>query len=458
MRRHPFLLHAAALAVALCLCAGAAPIIDPATITDRTFDNGFRVVVKAEHQWGLAAASLYIRAGSAQEASDQVGAAHLLEHLLFESTDPRDDRRVGPAIESLGGYVNAMTTRDFTRVEVTVASQYLPRAMELMANTVLEPNITSAAVSREREIVARELTDRLDSAGGTLDDLIWTTAFREHPYGRPIGGTPEQVTTLTVDDLMAFYDRYYVPSNMALIVVGDVVAEDVFNRAEELFAGHEGPPAPELRSPPEPPQTDVRVGAQTRPSQAMLISYAWRAPEVEDFDEVCAVDLIYTLLGEGQFGRLHQSLEAEGIALMSNIDFLTQREPGLVVITAMTTPEHETQVRSAILNEVAKLRDEPLTEEQLAEAKRVLRISYAFGNESFRDQAGALGFYEAIGGYHRAVTYIDVVESVTAEQLQEVARKYLDPDAYTLAIIRPEPAPGEQEEATAPCDAYSLSG
>lgn len=458
MRRHPFLLHAAAVMVAICICAGAAPILDPDRISDRTFDNGFRVVVKDEDQWGLAAAALYIRAGSAQEADDQIGAAHLLEHLVFEATDPRDDRRVGPAIESLGGYVNAMTTRDFTRIEVTVASQYLPRALELIAETVFDPRITPAAVAREREIVARELTDRLDSAGGALDDLIWTTAFRRHPYGRPIGGTPEQVTTLTLEDLMAFHERYYVPANMALIVVGDVEAGQVYAQADELFGRREGPAAPDLTLPAEPPQDDVRVGAQTRPSRALLLSYAWHAPEVEQFDEVCAMDLLYTILGEGQFGRLHQSLDAEGLVLMSGCDFLTQRDPGLVIITAMTFPEKETEVRSTILREVERLRTETLTEEQLAEAKRVLRINYAFGNEAFSDQAGALGFYEAIDSYRRAVEYIDRVEALTAEQVQAVAQKYFDPDAYTLAIIRPEAAPGEQEEAMAPCDALSLSG
>ena len=458
MRRHPFLLHAVALAATVCICAGAAPIIDPATITQRTFDNGFRVIVKDEDQWGLAAAALYIRAGSAQEAQGQYGAAHLLEHLLFEATDPRDDRRVGPAIESLGGYVNAMTTRDFTQVEVTVASQYLPRALELMAETVLDPNITSSAVTREREIVARELADRLDSAGGALDDLIWTTAYEQHPYGRPIGSTPEQMTSLTLDDLMAFYDHYYVPANMALVVVGDVDAEDVYSQAATLFGDLESAPAPDLTVPAEPEQTDVRVGAETRPSQALLISYAWHAPKAENFEDVCAMDLLYTILGEGQFGRLHQAINAEGHALMTNVDYLTQRDEGLVVITAMTVPEKETQVRSAILDEVARLRDEPLTEEQLAEAKRVLRISFAFSNESFRDQAGSLGFYEAISSYQSAVDYIDTIESLTAEQLQAVAQKYLDPNAYTLAIIRPEAAAGEQEEAMAPCDAYSLPG
>ncbi|MFW5867035.1 MAG: M16 family metallopeptidase [Armatimonadota bacterium] len=458
MRRHALLLHAVALAVTVCISAGAAPIIDPARITDRTLDNGLRVIVKDEDQWGLAAAALYIRAGSAQEAEGQHGAAHLLEHLLFEANDPREDRRVGPAIESLGGYVNAMTTRDFTRVEVTVASQYLPRALELMAETVLSADISSGAVTREREIVARELADRLDSAGGALDDLIWTNAYEQHPYGRPIGSTPEQMTDLSLEDLMAFYERYYVPANMALVVVGDVEADDVYAQAEALFGEAPSGQAPDLSAPEEPKQTDVRVGAETRPSQALLLSYAWHAPPVDDFEDVCAMDLLYTILGEGQFGRLHQSLNAEGHALMSNVDYLTQRDRGLVIITAMTVPDKETQVRSAILDEVARLRDEPLTDEQLAEAKRVLRISYAFSNEAFRDQAGSLGFYEAIDSYERAVEYIDTIESLTAEQLQAVAQEYFDPDAYTLAIIRPEAAPGEQEEAMAPCDAYSLQG
>jgi zinc protease len=237
-----------------------------------------------------------------------------------------------------------------------------------------------------------------------------------------------------------------------------VEAEEVYAQAETLFGERESAEAPDLSVPEEPSQTDVRVGAQTRPAQAVVLSYAWRAPAVDNFDDVCAMDLLYTILGEGQFGRLHQNLNAEGLALMTNCDFLTQRDPGLVIITAMTTPDRETQVRTAILDEVEKLRNEPLTEEQLAEAKRVLRISYAFGNEAFSDQAGALGFYEAIDSYERAVDYIERVEAVTAEQLQAVAQKYFDPDAYTLAIVRPEAAPGEQEEAMAPCERHSLSG
>jgi len=458
VRRYPFRSAVIALALIVSATAFGAPILDPSKISDTTFGNGFRLIVKAENQWGLASAALFVRAGSAYDPEGQAGVAHLLEHLLFEAMDPHDDRRVGPAIESMGGYVNAMTTRDSTHIEVTVASQYLPRALELMAQAVFEPNITPIAVAREREVVARELIDRTDSAGGALDDLLWRTAFEEHPYGRPIGGTPEHVTGLSVDDVMGFYERFYVPANMALVVVGDVNATELAALVRELFGSRPGAPV-ELPHPPhEEPPDDVRIVAETRQSDMVVVSYAWHAPEVEDFDEVCAMDLIYTVLGEGRLGRLHEALNEQGLALMSSCDYLTQRDPGLLIITAMTTPDKEPDVRTAILNEVRRLRDETLTEEQLDEAKRVLRIGYAFTNEAFSDQAGSLGFYEALGDHTLAIEYIDRVNAVTAEQVREVAVKYLDPDAYTLAIIRPEPAPGEAEEACAPCSSSLAQG
>lgn len=455
MRRTQRLLGIGLLLVALAAGACAAPILDPSRISDRTLDNGFRLILKDEDQWGLAAAALYVRAGSAYESEDQVGAAHLLEHLLFEATDQRDEQRVGPAIEALGGYVNASTTRDFTRIDIIVASQYLPEALEMLAQAVFEPRLSQAAVAREREIVARELIDRADTAGGTLDDLLWAAAFEQHPYGRPIGGTAEQVGDLTADDLMQFYARFYVPANMALVVVGDIEPEQVAGRVEELFgsAPQSDFDAPEL--PREPALQDVRVVAETRPSEATIVSFAWHAPEVEDFDEVCAMDLIYTVLGEGPLGRLHTALNEEGLALVSSCDYLTQRDPGLVIVMAVCEADKETDVRTAILNEIRRLRDEPLTEEELAEAKRVLRIGYAFSNEAYSDQAGSLGFYEALGDHALAIEYVDRVNAITAEQVQQVAQKYLDPDAYTLAIIRPEPRPGETEEARVPC-AHSL--
>lgn len=451
MRIASRLLGAAALIAVLAAAAGAAPILDPAKITTKTWDNGFRLIVKAEDQWGLASAQLVVRAGSAYEQDDQVGAAHLLEHLLFEATDLRDEQRVGPAIESLGGYVNAITTRDFTSINVTVAGQYLSEALGLMARAVFEPQISTTSVAREREVVARELIDRADTADGALDDLLWATAFDAHPYRRPIGGTPEQVSKLTAEDLLAFYSRYYVPANMALVVVGDVDPAVVQTRVEELFGGRAAGTLALPELPREPARTDVAIAAQTRPSEATIVSFAWHAPEVEDFDEVCAMDLIYTVLGEGRLGSLHSRLVESGTAVAVDVQYLTQRDPGLLIVTALTLPERETDARTAIITEIERLRNETLSPEALEQAKRVLRIGYAFSNEAYADQAGSLAFYEALGDYQLAVDYIERVNAVTPELFQQVARKYLDPNAYTLVIIRPAPRPGTTEEARNPC-------
>lgn len=450
MRRQLVTAASVALLLVAMTVAGAAPILDGSKITQTQLDNGLRLIVKPEHQWGLVSVGLYIRAGSFCESDDNAGVAHLLEHLLFEATDRTGTQRIATAIEGMGGTIGARTTRDFTHVDVTVASQFLPEALELMATAAFELELTPATVAREREIVARELTDRATYAEGSLDDLIWATAFSTHPYRRGIGGDVDQVARLTIEQIEEFHTRFYVPANMTLIVVGDVEPDDLTASVDELF-GAQPAAAIELPVPPaEMPQSDIRTVVRTRASDTTLFTYAWRAPGIADPVDVCAMDLIYTLLGEGAFGRLYPALEETGLALMTSVDYLTQRYPGLVMITVLTTPEHDLRARGSVLAEVARLRDDPVPEIEIAQAKRLLRISYAFNNEAYSDQVATMGFYAAIDSYQFAVDYLDLTDAVTAEDITRVARKYLTLDNYTLTVIRPKP--GGTEEARAICD------
>lgn len=440
----------AAIALVVAGAAWAGPILDGSRIVEKTFDNGFRLVIKPEHQWDLVSLGLYVRAGSYCETDDNAGIAHLLEHLLFEATTGSDGQTVGPAIEALGGYVNAGTTRDFTRVDVTVASQYLGQVLEMLARASLEPEMTASAVTRERNVVIRELTDRMLTAEGVLQQLLWQTAFGQHPYGRGIGGTPEQVSGLSLEQLQAFHERFYVPGNMALIVVGDADPEGLTQQVGELFGQQPAVPLAFTDPPPEPKLTTSRRVVEKRQSDKTIVSFAWHTPGIGDPADVWAMDLIYTVLGEGNSGRLRQALEAKGLALTCTVDFLTQRYPGLFIITALTDPDKEREARSAILAEIQRLREDQVPEEELAEAKRLLRVSYAFGNEAYSDQVGSLGFYESIASYRFAVDYIDEVNKVTAADLRSLARDYLAPDGYSLIIIRPETGTGRTEEAHVP--------
>lgn len=412
------------------------PILDPARVTATRLNNGLRVVVKEERQWPVVAIGVYVRAGSVHEGSSEVGAAHMVEHLLFEATGP-DKKKLAPYIESLGGRIRATTLRDFMHLDVVVASSYLEQVLPVIVKAVYEARFEEREFARERDVVQREIGERSNRADIYLDDLLWRSAFKTHPYGRPIGGTTKDVAQLTVERVREFYQRTYVPGNMAFVVVGDVEPAWLQGRLGELTAPYRAP-APNWELPPsEPPLSQPRVVAESLPREITLMGFAWQAPGIADKSDVCAMDLIYTLLGQGSQGRLMSELgEQKKVLLSAEVQYLTQRQPGLLTITALLYPAREDEALAGILAQVRRLAEEPISEAELARARRMLYTDYAFTNESYDDQVGSMGFYESIDTYQFALDYIAEVMRITPEQIQATARKYLLEEAYTLVILR----------------------
>ncbi|MCD6352134.1 MAG: insulinase family protein, partial [Armatimonadetes bacterium] len=156
--------------------------------------------------------------------------------------------------------------------------------------------------------------------------------------------------------------------------------------------------------------------------------------------------LIYTLLGEGDESWLTSTLvEDKHLAIGATCDFLTQRYPGLFIISAICAPNKELPLRQAILDKLQELRSRRLTKEELDVIKRRLYTSFAFTNETFLDQVGSIGFYAMIDNYRFAFDYTDLVRSITPEEIQAVARRYLDPDHHSVVIVRPTRSQGHTE-------------
>lgn len=432
--------------IPICAPTTAAPVLDAARIQQTTLDNGLRVIVKPEPYAPVVAVGVVIRAGSAYETEDNSGVSHMMEHLLFE--DPADGPGLGPWIEDMGGYINARTWRDFTQITVAAASEFLPEIIPRLAQAVFGAQFTGDQVARQRQIITREMADRYATVDELLHKLTWETAFTEHPYQRPIPGTADSVARLTRDKVDAFYRRFYVPANAALLAVGDVKTEDFLALAADSFGKY---PARELtipELPAEPPQTTVRTAAESVGSQATFLQYSWHAPGIATPAEVCAMDLAYTVLGEGQGGWLNKHLcQEQQLAITCGVQFLTQRDPGLLIITAVMQPHRELAARQAILELIERLRTEPLDEQALRDAKRVLYAEYTFANEAYTDQVETMSFYEGIASYVFATEYIERVNEVSAADLQAVAAKYLGPDNYSLVIIRPEDGGTVTQEA-----------
>jgi zinc protease len=434
--RKLMLLVAVILAFAPVLAAPDLPVLDPSRVTEKTLPNGLKLVVKEERQWPVVALGAYIRAGSRHERPAEVVAAHLVEHLLFEATGD-DAQKLAPFIEAMGGRIAAMTMRDFVHVDLIIASRYLERVLPVFVRAVFEAGFTDQQMMRELSVVKREIADRRDRADLYLDEMIWRLAYDKHPYGHPIGGTVADLDKLTYDTVNQFYRRFYVPNNVSFVAVGDVDPAWLEGRLKELTAQI---PAREMtwREPPlDPSLTQTRVKAEPVGREISLLAFAWRAAAIDDPTSVCALDLIYTLLGQEGAGRLNTRLVHEQkVLLSSEVGFLTQKQPGLFIITALVQPGREEEAQAAIVKEVLGLATDPISDQELTRAKRLLYAEYAFTNESYDDQVGSMGFYASISSYRFALDYIDLVMKITPEQIQQVARQLLRADSYSLAILR----------------------
>lgn len=443
---HATLAAAAVAAIVLCGQVQAATVFGHGQVSKTTLSNGVSVVVKEAHFVPLVAVSVMIRAGRITEHDGIYGASHFLEHLLFESDGGR--RPLGRRIEGLGGHINATTERDWTRVWCVVATPFFPDALQALADALIGVEVNDDAVQRERKVILEEIALAEDrDLTAILRRMLWENAYKTHPYGGPIPGTPADVRALTAEALQEYYDRLYVGVNTAVVIVGDVSTDEARRQARQAFGEMPRGTPPDLNFPEDPPPATVISVTQKRAIPSVLIGVAFRAPGIANKEEVCAMDVIYTLLSEGPHCRLIQRLvNEEGIAFPISTGgfcaYLTQRDPGLFIVTAGTSPDNVGRARRGILREIRRLAREPLSADELARAKHLLRSSYAFGNETYQDQGFSLGFYEAIDTYRFALEYESAVMAVTPQQVLRTARKYLASDNYVLATVEPYNAAG----------------
>jgi predicted Zn-dependent peptidase len=438
--QHPRRAVLAALAVLLLarVPGWAAPILDPAHVHEHALANGLRIIVKEERGWGVVSVGAFVRCGLRYDPPDLPGAAHFMEHMLFRiDTGAGQPSELVQAVEGRGGQINAQTNRDSVSVQLVTSPRTLPDLWPILARTLLQPTLTDEAVAEEKKVIAQEIAERAGQAVEALTAAVWAAAYPNHPYGRSIGGTAQSVEAVDAAKLREYHARFFRPDNMALILVGDVRAEEVFSQVQQAFgslpSGTGDWTAPPAEAPFDGPKTEV----QTQNVMATLVGLGFRGPGIERKRDVCAMDLIYTLLSDGRQARFTTELEEKGLVNAFDLQYITQHDDGLVLITAATPPDKELEARSAITEQLRKLAEEGVTEEELARGKRVLRNSYAFSNEAYSDQVGSLGFYEMIDTYRFAIDYIDAVNQVTPEDIKRVAAEYLAGDRAVLVIFRP---------------------
>jgi len=419
--------------------ARAAGLFDLAGITDTRLENGLHVIVSPDDGADVVAINVIVRGGAASEWGHRRGVAHYLEHMIFKGTPTRGVGEIERAIESLGGTINAGTLRDYSQFYIVVASPFFAQALDVLADAVLHPAFPAEEIERERGVILAE-ADRL---ADMPDPLLWRRAFAEafpaHPYGAAISGSLDDIRAITREDLVRFHDTWYVPGNMAVVVVGNVAPEDAFKEIKRAFGGAAAREAPALRFSPAPEQKDARLVVEERPTDKAYVLMAFRAPGmIEHPGDIVALDLALAILGDGYTSRLQRLVkERMPFVYRAGTDFLTQREPGLAGVSAVCDPRRVSEARRALEAVVEGLRSEAVSSAELEKAKRVTRRNFAFSNETYAEQAETLGFYDALIGYQFACSYLRAVDRLTARDVLQAARQYLDPRRGTWVILQP---------------------
>ncbi len=412
-------------------------------------DNGLRVVFEEQHAANVAAFQVWVNAGSADEHSDEVGLAHLHEHMLFKGTQRRGPGEIAREIEERGGEINAWTSFDQTVYHVVMASQFAQVGRDVLADAIRNSAFDPTELSREIEVVCEEIRRSDDSPARRASRELFATAYRIHPYRRPVIGFPESVRSFTRDGVLEFYRRDYAPGNMVVAAAGDFTEADLRRWVDELWSGQWGrSPANQPPRPGEPPRTGRSILVREDDVKEAYANLAFAIPSVED-EDAPALDVLAAVLGQSEASRLVLEVKRKQ-SLVNDIRAFayTPRDPGLIVASMTLPPLRIGEALQATAELMLQLRTAPIPAEELAMVKASIEAQAVYQRETVQGLARNLGYYEAsAGGIEREPEYYQTIARLTAEDLLEVAEKYFRPEAATVTALVPPGTPFDDARA-----------
>ncbi|MFT5836865.1 MAG: zinc protease [Candidatus Azotimanducaceae bacterium] len=404
--------------------------------------NGLSVLLMPNEGLPVATVMVTYKVGARNEVTGTTGATHILEHMMFKGTErfnSKDGSDYSSQMERIGARSNATTWFDRTNYYATMPSKYVPMTIELEADRMRGLLIQQADLDSEMTVVRNEYERGENSPVRTLIKELFAAAYMAHPYSHPTIGWRSDIESTSVEKLRAFYDTYYWPENAVLTVIGG------FDRAATLkaIATHYGavPKAPHsipAVTTTEPEQIGPRRVTINRAGQVGVVMLGYKVAEGRHQDWA-ALSLLQQLLGADKTGRLYRALEDNGKA-SATFTFAPQlHDPGLFIFGAYLTPEatHE-EVEAIILDEIETLISGGVNEDELARAKSVIKASTVYGRDGPYGIADQINEAIAMGDWSAYINLPQAIQSVTADDLKEVAAKYFVERSSTTGWFVPE--------------------
>ncbi len=407
-----------------------------------TLPNGLKVVLHEDHSTPIVHLQIWYHVGSKDERPGHTGFAHLFEHMMFQGSKNVSREQHNSMIASVGGDSNAYTTEDATVFWETVPAQYLPLILWLEADRMATLNVDEENFMRERNVVKEERRQRIENQPyGTLQELVYNHAFTVHPYKHMVMGSMKDLEAASLSDVQAFHRTYYVPENAVAVLAGDFDAPRALDLINKYLGRVPKAAKPVARDiPSEPKQTKERRATveDNVPLPAVVVAYHIT---FDGDPDSYPLHIASKVLSDGESSRIYSKLVYEDrLALAAFGGGNIIEHPNLFFATAIVQPGHTPEdVEKALIAEMDRLRNEPITEHELERTKNQFARDYILGRQTIQDKSSVLGHAAVIhhGDLGTADGEFDIFMNIKATDVQRVAQTYFTPENRLVMHIMP---------------------
>ncbi len=408
-----------------------------------TLANGLQVILREVHTAPVISFWLAYRIGSRNERTGQTGISHWVEHMMFKGTEKFPPGVLDREIDRAGGQWNAFTSTDYTMYYATLPANRIQIALEAEADRMVNASFDEEETESERTVIISERQGSENSPTFWLNEEVRAAAFRVHGYHHTIIGDMADLESMTRNDLYTHYRQYYTPSNAMIVAVGAFNTDEMLTQIESEFGALPSGEAPQLFIRPEPEQQGERRVTVERPGMTAFLSIAHHVPESthDDWFSLEVVDNVLTGAGSGidnKTSRLFKALMKTGIAAGIDGGLSESIDPYLYEITVTLNDgyTHE-EAETIVLAEIERIQQDGITQKELDKAKKQAKAAFAYSTESVTNQAFWLAQSAMLGDLQWYDTFLERLNAVTLDDVQEAAQTYLVPRRRITGLLVP---------------------
>ncbi|TDA68910.1 MAG: insulinase family protein [Clostridia bacterium] len=397
--------------------------------------NGIRVVTEEVPHVQSAAIGIWVRTGSRHETPDIHGASHFLEHLMFKGTARRTAREIAEELEAVGGVLNAFTTKEYTCFYARVLGEHVDLAIDLLSDMLLHSRFAPEDIAREKNVILEEIRMYEDSPDELVHDLFASTIWDGHPLGRAILGSVDSVASLTREQIVDYYSRRYRAGNIVIAAAGKINHQALLDKLAPFAAGELNGGGPDVETRPVP-KAETRVVVKDTEQTQICLGTPGLSQEDE---EIYSLNALNGILGGGVSSRLFQEIrENRGLAYSVYSYHSAYVDSGLLAIYAGTHPANVKNVVGLILEELARIKDQGVTGDELNRIKEQTRGNLLMSMENVSNRMSRLGKTELC--FDRVISVEEVLEKVRLidmSQVQQLAARMFNQGAFAFSAIGP---------------------